>query len=284
MKIKKVGVLGCGLMGAGIVEVSARAGYSTVVREVTEDLLEKGVDRIDKSLARAVEKGKLDAGERDAILGRIETGDDRVGAVADADVVVEAVPESLELKQQLFAEIVLHAPEHALLGTNTSSLSVSRIASPSGAPERVVGLHFFNPVPVMALLEIVRGDRTSDETVEAALDFARHLGKDAILVKDVPGFATSRLGVLLGLEAMRMVEQGVASAADIDKAMELGYRHPMGPLKLTDLVGLDVRMAIAEHLWKELNDPCFEPPRLLRQMVAAGRLGKKSGEGFYTYS
>jgi len=279
-----VAVLGAGTMGRGIAQVAATKGSAVRLVDQTSDHAARAREQIGAALARLVEKGKLDAGERDAILGRIETGDDRVGAVADADVVVEAVPESLELKQQLFAEIVLHAPEHALLGTNTSSLSVSRIASPSGAPERVVGLHFFNPVPVMALLEIVRGDRTSDETVEAALDFARHLGKDAILVKDVPGFATSRLGVLLGLEAMRMVEQGVASAADIDKAMELGYRHPMGPLKLTDLVGLDVRMAIAEHLWKELNDPCFEPPRLLRQMVAAGRLGKKSGEGFYTYS
>jgi len=279
-----VAVIGAGTMGRGIAQAAAAKGSAVRLVDQTADHAARGREQIGAILERLVGKGRIDDAEREAVLGRIETGDELAEALAQTDVVVEAVPENLELKQELFTGIVAHAPSHALLGTNTSSLSISRIASPSGAPERVVGLHFFNPVPVMTLLEIVRGDRTTDATVAAARDFAAYLDKEPILVKDVPGFATSRLGVVLGLEAIRMVQQGVASVEDVDKAMELGYRHPMGPLKLTDLVGLDVRMAIADHLWKELNDPCFEPPRLLRQMVAAGRLGKKSGEGFYTYA
>ena len=183
----------------------------------------------------------------------------------------------------LHTEFAKNAPSHCLLGTNTSSLSITEIARGCGAEDRVIGLHFFNPVPVMKLVEIVHGKETSPEAVAASQDFAKRLGKDPILVRDSPGFATSRLGVLLGLEAMRMVQEEVASAADIDKAMELGYRHPMGPLKLTDLVGLDVRLAIAEHLHKELGTETFAPPQILRDMVAAGKLGKKSGQGFYTY-
>jgi 3-hydroxybutyryl-CoA dehydrogenase len=240
-------------------------------------------DRIDLSLNKLVEKGRVDPAECDEILARVHATDKRQAAVKDADVIVEAVPEDLSLKRALFAELAADAPGHALLGTNTSSLSIAAIAEGCGAEGRVIGLHFFNPVPVMPLLEIVRGEQTSDETVACALAFGERLDKQTILVRDMPGFATSRLGVLLGLEAMRMVEQGVASAADVDKAMELGYRHPMGPLKLTDLVGLDVRLAIAEHLHRELGSAAFEPPALLRQMVAAGKLGRKSGEGFYTY-
>jgi 3-hydroxybutyryl-CoA dehydrogenase len=197
-------------------------------------------------------------------------------------VVIEAIVENMSAKAELLAAVLPVLDANALVATNTSSLSITELGGRLGVPERTVGLHFFNPVPVMELVEVVRGLKTTPETVERAVDFAKSLGKTPIVVNDVPGFATSRLGVILGVEAMRMVEQGVASAADIDRGMELGYRHPMGPLKLTDLVGLDVRLAILEHLHREIGDQ-FRPPPLLRQMVRAGKLGKKSGEGFYRW-
>lgn len=278
-----VAVLGAGTMGRGIAQNAAASGCQVRLFDTSQERADAARDAIDGALAKLVEKGKLTAQDMDFQLERIEALADRARAVAGADVVVEAAPENLELKRALFAALAREAPPHAVLGTNTSSLPITRIAAGCGAEERVIGLHFFNPVPVMALLEVVRGERTSQATLTAALDFARKLGKDPIVVRDSPGFATSRLGVLLGLEAMRMLQEGVASAADIDKAMELGYRHPMGPLKLTDLVGLDVRLAIAEHLQRELQSAAFEPPRLLREMVAAGKLGKKSGQGFYSY-
>jgi 3-hydroxybutyryl-CoA dehydrogenase len=229
-----------------------------------------------------VQKGKIDAAARDRALAAISRTKDLAAAVSGADLVVEAIPERMELKLETFREVDRHAPAHAVLGSNTSSLSVTEIAGATARPERVVGLHFFNPVPVMELLEIVRGLRTDDATIAAARAFATAIGKRPIVVKDSPGFATSRLGVILGVEAIRMLEAGVASAEDIDLAMELGYRHPMGPLKLGDLVGLDVRLAILEHLHKEVGEQ-FRPPALLRQMVRAGKLGRKSGEGFYKY-
>ncbi|HEV2131623.1 MAG TPA: 3-hydroxyacyl-CoA dehydrogenase family protein, partial [Longimicrobiaceae bacterium] len=196
---------------------------------------------------------------------------------------IEAVPERMELKHQVFSELERSAPAHSILASNTSSLSISRIAEATRRPERVVGLHFFNPVHIMKLLEVVRGRETSQETLDASLEFARRIGKEPIVVTDTPGFASSRLGVVLGLEAMRMVEQGVASPQDIDKAMELGYNHPMGPLRLTDLVGLDVRLGIAEYLHGELGGEQYRPPEILRRMVEEGRLGKKSGRGFYEW-
>lgn len=278
-----VAVLGAGTMGRGIAQNAAASGCQVRLFDTSAERADAARDAIDAALAKLVEKGKLTGADMDLQLERIEALADRGRAVAGADVVVEAAPEDLALKRALFAALAREASPHALLGTNTSSLPITRIAEGCGAEERVIGLHFFNPVPVMALLEVVRGQRTSEATLQTALDFARRLGKDPIVVRDSPGFATSRLGVLLGLEAMRMLQEGVASAADIDKAMELGYRHPMGPLKLTDLVGLDVRLAIAEHLHRELKSAAFEPPRLLREMVAAGKLGKKSGQGFYGY-
>lgn len=278
-----VAVLGAGTMGRGIAQNAAACNCQVRLFDTSAERADAARDAIDAALAKLVEKGRLTAQDMDFQLERIEALADRARAVAGADVVVEAAPEDLGLKRTLFAALAREAPPHALLGTNTSSLPITRIAEGCGAEERVIGLHFFNPVPVMALLEVVRGQRTSEATLQAALDFARRLGKDPIVVRDSPGFATSRLGVLLGLEAMRMLQEGVASAADIDKAMELGYRHPMGPLKLTDLVGLDVRLAIAEHLHRELRSAAFEPPQLLREMVAAGQLGKKSGRGFYSY-
>jgi 3-hydroxybutyryl-CoA dehydrogenase len=278
-----VAVLGAGTMGRGIAQVAATQGSRVALLDSTPERAEIARDAIDGALQRLVEKGKLDSARHQAILSRIEATGDRAVAVREADVVVEAAPEDLAMKRALFASLGKEAPPHALLGSNTSSLSIASIAQGCGAEERVIGLHFFNPVPVMPLLEVIKGARSSEATVSKARAFAAYLGKDAILVTDSPGFATSRLGVLLGLEAMRMLEQGVASAADIDKAMELGYRHPMGPLKLTDLVGLDVRLAIAEHLHRELRSAAFEPPAILRTMVAAGKLGRKSGAGFYKY-
>jgi 3-hydroxybutyryl-CoA dehydrogenase len=239
--------------------------------------------RIAGSLERAVQRGKLDAEAGTAALARVATAKLLAEAVREADLVIEAVPERLELKREVFAQVAREAPAHALLGTNTSSLSVTRIAEATSDPTRVVGLHFFNPVHVMKLLEVVRGDQTAAAVVEASIDFARRIGKEPIVVTDTPGFASSRLGVVLGLEAMRMVEENVATPQDIDRAMELGYNHPMGPLRLTDLVGLDVRLGIAEYLHRELGGEQYRPPEILRRMVDQGRLGRKSGRGFYEW-
>jgi len=280
--VRKVAVLGAGTMGNGIAQVCATAGMEVAMRDVEQAFLERGLAQIDKSLAKLHEKGALSEESRAAARARIRTTTDLKSAVEDADLVVEAIPERMALKIETFAFLGQHAPKHAILGTNTSSLSVTEIAAASGDPARVVGLHFFNPVPLMKLLEIVRGLGTADATIDTARAFAERIGKEPIVVKDFPGFATSRLGVILGVEAIRMLESGVASAEDIDKAMKLGYRHPMGPLELGDLVGLDVRLAILEHLHKELGEQ-FRPPALLRQMVRAGKLGRKSGEGFYKY-
>lgn len=280
--IRKVAVLGAGTMGHGIAQICATAGMDVVMRDLNEELVQRGMSGIDKSLAKLTEKGKLAEEDASGARSRIRTTTDFDEAVAEADLVVEAIPEKMALKLETFENLAAKAPKHALLGTNTSSLSVTEIAGATGDPGRVVGLHFFNPVPLMKLLEIVRGLSTTDETIAAAKAFGERIGKEPIVVKDFPGFATSRLGVILGCEAIRMLESSVASAADIDKAMELGYRHPMGPLRLTDLVGLDVRLAILEHLHRELGEQ-FRPPTLLRQMVRAGKLGRKSGEGFYRY-
>ena len=276
-------VLGAGTMGRGIAQVAAATGSRVTLIDADETRARAAHDAIAQSLERAVAKGKVAAPERQRILDAIRPSSDLDGAAVEADVVVEAVPEKIEIKRAIFARLGALCPSHALLGSNTSSLSIASIAEDCPAPERLVGLHFFNPVPVMALIEIVHAPKTAQQTVDAAIAFSLRLGKDPILVRDSPGFATSRLGVLLGLEAMRMVEEEVASAADIDKAMKLGYRHPMGPLELTDLVGLDVRLAIAQHLHRELGSETFRPPAILERMVAEGKLGKKSGQGFYNY-
>ncbi|HEX5436921.1 MAG TPA: 3-hydroxyacyl-CoA dehydrogenase family protein [Gemmatimonadaceae bacterium] len=281
--IRHVAVLGAGTMGHGITYVSALAGYHVSLTDVDADTLARGSERIGAAFEKAIARGKCSAQERDAALARLLVTPERDRAVRDADLVIEAVPERLELKQQLLGKIEALVPPDALLASNTSSLSITTIAEPLRHPERVLGLHFFNPVPAMKLIEIVRGDRTADAAVAAAREFATSLGKTPIVVRDTPGFATSRLGVVLGLEAIRMLEQGVASAQDIDRAMELGYNHPVGPLKLTDMVGLDVRLAIAEHLHETLHDDQYRPPALLREMVRDGRLGKKSGQGFYPW-
>ncbi len=281
MEIRSVAVLGAGTMGAGIAQVCAQVGCGVVLYDIREDLARKGLSGIDRFLAKGVEKGKTTAAERDAVLSRISTSASLGGAAGGCDLVVEAAPEDLALKRRIFAEVAAAAPAHALLATNTSSLPIGEIARGNPAAARIVGMHFFNPVPLMKLLEIVVGRETAPATTAAVRAFGERLGKEVITVKDTPGFASSRLGICLAMEAIRMVEGGVASAEDIDRAMVFGYGHPMGPLRLTDLVGLDVRMAIAEHLASALQAPHFTPPALLRRLVEEGKLGKKSGQGFY---
>ncbi|WP_394845719.1 3-hydroxyacyl-CoA dehydrogenase family protein [Pendulispora brunnea] len=276
-----VAVLGAGTMGQGIAQVAAQNGYRVRIYDAAASRTHEARTNIVAQLEKLVTKGKLTASARERAVECLTIATNLREACAGCNVVIEAAPEDMALKVALFREVLDVAP-NALLGSNTSSLSLTELGAKVGAPERVIGLHFFNPPPVMELLEIVRGIATSDETLAHALDLAKHLGKTPIVVRDSPGFATSRLGVLLGAEAIRMLETGVASAADIDRGMELGYRHPMGPLKLTDLVGLDVRLAILEHLHKELGEQ-FRPPALLRTMVRAGKLGKKTGEGFYVW-
>ncbi len=282
MKIKKVGVLGCGLMGAGIAEVTARAGYATIVREVSEKLLDKGRARIDKSLDRAMKKGKLAEGEREQILGRIKGVID-LDDLAECDLVIEAIVENIEAKRQTFAALDETVKKSALFASNTSSLTITQIAMSSGRPERFCGLHFFNPVPVMKLVEVVRTLMTSDESVERAMAFVRSLDKEPVACRDNSGFIVNRLLVPYMLDAIRAFEENVASIEDIDKAMQLGCGYPMGPFTLLDFVGLDTTLYIANIMFDEYREKRFAPPPLLKQMVLAGRLGRKSGHGFYEY-
>jgi 3-hydroxybutyryl-CoA dehydrogenase len=271
-------------MGHGIAYVSAASGYHTTLTDASPDVLAAARERIASLFGKAVEKGKLTAAEAEKAHAQLSFHDSLEAAIADADLVVEAVPEDLELKRRLATRIEQLLPSDAMIASNTSALSISGIATALSRADRFLGMHFFNPVPAMRLVELVRGALTSDATVEAARVFVASLGKTPIVVKDSPGFATSRLGVVLGLEAMRMLEQGVASAADIDQAMELGYNHPVGPLKLTDIVGLDVRLAIARHLHSVLRDDTYKPPQILIDMVSRGNLGRKSGRGFYEWN
>ena len=284
MSAGRVAVIGAGTMGHGIAYAVALAGFEVRITDSQPEALRRATGRLNDLLAIAVKRGKLTEEDRDAAAGRLRAEPDFAPAVREAEVVIEAVREHLGTKQQVFAELERAAPPSALLATNTSSLSVAAIAAAVQDPGRVLGMHFFNPVHAMKLVEVVTHPQTASASVERAVAFAKALGKEPIVVKDSPGFASSRLGVALGLEAMRMLEEGVASAEDIDKAMELGYNHPMGPLKLTDLVGLDVRLAIADYLFQALEDRRFEPPQILRDKVAKGELGQKSGKGFYNWS
>lgn len=283
MSLDRVAVIGAGTMGHGIAHVAAVAGCHVALVDADEDALERGMTKLRENLDGGVQRGKLSEEARDAALERVHATTDLAAAVADADLVVEAVPERMELKESIFAALDEYAPPAAILATNTSSLSVTTIQRATRRADRVLGLHFFNPVHAMKLVEVVRGEDTSDDTVGAGAAFSERLGKEPIIVRDSPGFASSRLGIALGLEAMRMVEEGVAEPEAIDRAMELGYRHPMGPLRLTDLVGLDVRLGIAEYLHETLHSDVFRPPEILKRMVAEGRLGKKSGRGFYSW-
>lgn len=281
--IERIAVVGAGTMGHGISAVAAMAGAHVALADEDPVAPAAALIRIGTTLDQAIQRGKLRSEDRASTLGRVRAAVSLADAVHDADLVIEAIPERLDLKQALFREIEHHAPAGAILATNTSSLSVSSIAEAVAIPGRVLGMHFFNPVPAMKLVELVRGRDTSHTTIAIARAIAEWLGKTPIVVHDSPGFATSRLGVVLGLEAIRMLEQGVASAEDIDRAMELGYNHPMGPLRLGDLVGLDVRLAIADHLHATLGGDTYAAPELLRRMVAEGRLGKKTGGGFYRW-
>lgn len=278
---KNAVVVGAGTMGHGIAQVLAQAGVETTLVDIKQDFVDKGLAKIKSNLDAGVSKGKVTADARDAALELLHGSVSRE-VLGQADLLVEAIPEDMRLKRELFAEADARMPQGALLASNTSSLSITEIASSTKRPHDVVGLHFFNPVHIMKLVEIVRGALTSDATIERARAIADKLGKTVIVANDSPGFATSRLGLALGLEATRMVEEGVASPADIDTAMKLGYGHPMGPLALGDLVGLDVRLAIAEAMHAELG-PAFKPPRLLKRLVTMGHVGKKAGKGFYLY-
>lgn len=282
MQLKQAVVVGAGTMGHGIAQVLCQSGHRTTLVDLNAEVLAAGKKKIEENLAIGVKKGKLVEADRDAALARLSTSTS-TSVLSSAQLFIEAIPERMELKKQLFAEADRLMPEGSLLASNTSSLSITEIAAATKRPDRVIGLHFFNPVHIMKLLEIVRGPLTSGDTVDEAKDLAARLGKTAIIVNDAPGFATSRLGICLGNEAMRMLEEGVASAADIDQAMKLGYGHPMGPLALSDLVGLDVRCAISDGLFVELGTDGFRPPRLLKRLVRLGHLGKKSGRGFYVW-
>ena len=280
----RVAVIGAGTMGAGIAQAAATAGWPTTLTDARPDALKGALDRIARTLDGAVQRGKLDAAGRDAILGRLRTAPDMRATCQGADLVIEAVLEDLNVKRDVMSQASDWAEPSALLATNTSSLSIGAIAADLPRPERLIGMHFFNPVHLMKLVEIVVHADSDDAAQADALAVVRAMGKEPIVVRDAPGFASSRLGIALGLEAMRMLEEGVASAADIDRAMELGYNHPMGPLKLTDLVGLDIRLRIAEYLHQALGTDRFAPPAILRRLVAEGKLGKKSGHGFYDWS
>jgi 3-hydroxybutyryl-CoA dehydrogenase len=283
MTIRKVAVLGAGTMGHGIAQVVAMAGYGVALYDIDLVSVETGLQRIRKNLDKGVQLGKVADAIRETALAALSTSTDIAEAVDGTDLVIEAAPESMDLKKRIFGEVEAAVTPQAILATNTSSLSIGDIASTLAHPERFLGLHFFNPVHVMQLVEVVHGPATDPAVLHAALQFVRRIEREPIVVKDSPGFASSRLGVVLGLEAMRMVEEGVASPEDIDRAMELGYRHPMGPLKLTDLVGLDVRLGIARYLHETLGSEAFRPPEILERMVEEGRTGKKSGRGFYDW-
>src|SRR5579884_3144945 len=274
--IQRVGVIGAGLMGSGIVEAAARSGFDVVVREVDESTCARGMGRIEKSMGRAVDRGKLDAGKRDAALGRIRMTT-TLNDLSDRDIVIEAAVENMEIKKEVFAELDRIVPTSALLVTNSSSLSCTELGA-------VAGLHFFNPVPVMKLVEIVRGIQTSDETMATLRTFSEQMGKTVVVAKDTPGFIVNALLVPYLVDAVRMLENGIATREDIDTAIHLGLAHPMGPLTLLDFVGLDTTLYIADIMYEEYKDPKFAAPPLLRRMVAAGMMGRKSGRGFYDYS
>ena len=283
MELRKIGVVGCGLMGSGIAEVCARADYEVVVREVNDDLLQKGLDRIRQSLTRAVSRGKTTQEQADQAWAHIH-GTLALADFAGCDLVVEAAIENMALKKEIFAELDRILPSHAILASNTSSLCVTEMASVTRRGDKVLGIHFFNPVPVMPLIEFVRTILTSDATMETAHQFGGSLGKTMVTAKDTPGFIVNRLLIPYLLDTVRIYEEGLATREDIDNAIKLGLNHPMGPLTLLDFVGLDTTLFIADAMYEEYKDSRYAAPPLLRRMVLAGHMGRKSGKGFYDYS
>jgi 3-hydroxybutyryl-CoA dehydrogenase len=284
MAIRTVAVVGAGTMGAGIAQVCAQTGWRTRLFDAFPEALERGMDAIEAFWESGMERGKTTSEQKSKWSANLSSTSVLADAVDGADLVVEAIPERIELKQSVFRDLESLAPGHAILATNTSGLPISKIAAATGCPDRVIGMHFFNPVPLMQLLEVVCHEGVSDETISAAESIGEAMGKTTILVRDVPGFATSRLGVVLGNEAIRMLAEGVASASDIDTAMRLGYRHPMGPLELSDLVGLDVRRDILNSLADAFLDESYRPHPMLDRLVEAGDLGRKTGKGIYDWT
>lgn len=282
MDIKTVGVVGAGLMGSGIIETAARSGYSVIAREVDEQALQAGKQRMDTSMGRGVERGKLSEQDRDAAASRV-TWTTQVADLKNADLVIEAIIENLPQKQELFRQLDQLTRPEVILASNTSSVSITALAAVTSKPDRVAGAHFFNPVPVMTLLELVRALQTSDQTLDTLRQFGTSLGKTVIVAQDTPGFIVNYLLVPYLLDAVRMVENGVASKEDIDTGIHLGLNHPMGPLTLLDYVGLDTTLYIADVMYEEFRDTKYAAPPLLRKMVTAGYYGRKSGRGFYEY-
>ena len=283
MEIKQLGVLGCGQMGAGIVQVFAQSGYQVVAVDADQKMLDKAVKSIDKRLSGRVEKGKLDQAEKDSVMGRITTST-KMEDLRDCDLIEEAIPEDLELKKRVFSELDQICPAHTIFGTNTSCLSVTDMAAATKRGEKLLGMHFHNPAPVMRLLELVRTIMTSQETIETVTKFGETLEKTVVVAPDVGGFIVTRLFTPFLLGAVHMLEAGIATREEIDTSMKLAVNHPMGPLEVIDFIGLDTELAIDEMLYEETKDPKYAPPLLLKKMVAAGWLGRKTGKGFYEYT
>jgi len=283
MEIKRVGVGGCGTMGAGITQVCAQSGYQVVVSEINNELLNKGLASINSFLSKGVDKGKLSQQDKESTLSRIK-GTTSTKDFSDCDLVIEAAVENIDLKKKIFAEVDKICPKHAILATNTSCLSIVDMAMATNRPDKVLGLHFWNPAPLMKLLEVVKTVTTSDETLETGKSFGESLGKTIIVAPDIPGFIINRLQIPFRLDAIRMLEAGIATKEDIDAGVTLGLGHPMGQFVLQDLVGLDVTYAVANALYEETKDPKFAPPTLMKKMIAAGWLGRKTGKGFYEYN
>ncbi len=283
MEIKKVGVVGCGLMGSGITQVCAQAGYQVVVSEMNDELLNKGLAAINSRLRKSVEKGKLSPPDKESILNRIK-GTTNTKNFADCDLMIESAVENTDLKKKIFAELDKICPKQTILATNTSCLSIIDVAMVTTRPDKVLGLHFFNPAPVMKLMEVVKTIATSDETLETGKNFGRSLGKTIVIAQDAPGFIVNRLLMPFLLNAVRMLDSGIATREDIDAGINLGLNHPMGPLTLADLIGLDIIYFVSTVIYEELKDPQYAPPPLIKKMVSAGWLGRKTGKGFYEYN
>jgi 3-hydroxybutyryl-CoA dehydrogenase len=285
MEIKTIGVLGAGVMGNGIAQVAAQAGYNVIMRDIEDRFVQGGIKNIDKFLSKSVEKGKMTADQKDGIMGKIK-GTTDIGAMKDADLVIEVIIEVMDVKKKVFAELDAVTKPDVILASNTSSMSITEIAAATKRPDKVIGMHFFNPVPLMKLVEVIRGISTSDETTATILDITKKLGKEPVEVKvDVPGFLANRLMIAVAIEAIKLYEQGIASKEDIDKAAKLGLNYPMGPFELMDLTGIDINYHVMDYFYKELpKENKWDPPLFIKNMVRAGLLGRKTGKGWYDYS